>query len=100
MTVCFCVVSFSIDFGNPANWAFKQDVGGRHVGSVLGWGNMWGNIGAACSPLIYNAVLGEHPDLGDWNNMMLVCLFAFVLSGIFALGIDASKPIVTDDHDA
>jgi MFS family permease len=100
MTVCFCVVSFSIDFGNPANWAFKQDVGGRHVGSVLGWGNMWGNIGAACSPLIYNAVLGEHPNLGDWNNMMLVCLFAFVLSGIFALGIDASKPIVTDDHDA
>jgi len=36
-TVCFCVVSFSVDFGNPANWAFKQDVGGRHVGSVLGW---------------------------------------------------------------
>jgi ACS family glucarate transporter-like MFS transporter len=100
MTACFCVVSFSIDFGNPANWAFKQDVGGRHVGSVLGWGNMWGNIGAACSPLIYNAVLGEHPNLGDWNNMMIVCLIAFVLAGIFALGIDASKPIVTDDHDA
>ena len=99
MTVCFCVVSFSVDFGNPANWAFKQDVGGRYVGTVLGWGNMWGNIGAALSPLIYDAVLGENPTLGDWNNMMLVCLFAFILSGACALGIDASKPIVPDDHE-
>jgi MFS family permease len=97
MTICFCVVSFSIDFGNPANWAFKQDVGGRHVGSVLGWGNMWGNIGAACSPLIYDAVLGENPTHGDWNNMLLVCLVAFIFSGVCALGIDASKPIVSDD---
>ncbi len=96
-TVCFCVVSFSVDFGNPANWAFKQDVGGRYVGSVLGWGNMWGNLGAAISPLIYNFVLGEHPDLADWNNMMLVCLLAFVVAGICALGIDATQPIVTDE---
>ena len=96
-TVCFCVVSFSVDFGNPANWAFKQDVGGRYVGSVLGWGNMWGNLGAAISPLIYNFVLGEHPALADWNNMMLVCLLAFVVAGICALGIDATQPIVTDE---
>ena len=96
-TVCFCVVSFSVDFGNPANWAFKQDVGGRYVGSVLGWGNMWGNLGAAISPLIYNFVLGEHPALADWNNMMLVCLLAFVIAGICALGIDATQPIVADE---
>ena len=96
-TVCFCVVSFSVDFGNPANWAFKQDVGGRYVGSVLGWGNMWGNLGAAISPLIYNFVLGENPALADWNNMMLVCLLAFVVAGICALGIDATQPIVTDE---
>ena len=96
-TVCICVVSFSVDFGNPANWAFKQDVGGRYVGSVLGWGNMWGNLGAAISPLIYNFVLGEHPALADWNNMMLVCLLAFVIAGICALGIDATQPIVADE---
>jgi nitrate/nitrite transporter NarK len=91
------VVSFSVDFGNPANWAFKQDVGGRHVGSVLGWGNMWGNLGAAISPLIYDAVLGEQPALSDWNNMMMICLVAFVLSGLCALGIDATKPIVPEE---
>ena len=96
-TVCFCVVSFSVDFGNPANWAFKQDVGGRHVGSVLGWGNMWGNLGAAISPLIYDAVLGEQPALSDWNNMMMICLVAFVLSRLCALGIDATKPIVPEE---
>ena len=28
----------------------KQDVGGRYVGSILGWGNMWGNLGGFFGP--------------------------------------------------
>ena len=45
--VLFSIVAFGTDFGGPSIWAFTQDVGGRHVGSVLGWGNMWGNLGAS-----------------------------------------------------
>ncbi len=101
-TILFCVVAFSTDFGNPAGWAFKQDVGGRYVGSVLGWGNMWGNLGATISPLIYAAVLGDHPAIADWNNLFLICMFAFVFSGLIALGIDATEPIAPPDdaHEA
>ena len=85
--------------GNPANWAFKQDVGGRYVGSVLGWGNMWGNLGATISPLIYAAVLGDHPGISDWNWLFLVCMGAFVFSGLCALGIDATIPIAPPDDE-
>jgi MFS family permease len=92
-TIAFACVFFSVDLGVAATWAFMQDVGGRHVGSILGWGNMWGNLGAAIAPAAYNAVLGEQPDLARWNTMFLVCAGMFVVSGIAAMGIDATVPI-------
>ncbi|MBW3538700.1 MAG: MFS transporter [Planctomycetes bacterium] len=98
-TAAFSIVALSTDMGTGAVWAFKQDVGGRYVGSILGWGNMWGNLGAAVSPLIYDFYLGEHPEVDDWNNMFLVCLGAFVISGLCALGVDATKPIAPPDEE-
>ena len=84
----------SVDMGNPAVWTFAQDVGGKYTGSILGWANMWGNLGAAVAPLIYNAVLGEKPQIEQWNIMFTVCLLAFVLSGLFSLVMDATKSLV------
>ncbi len=95
----FSLVAFSTDMGTAATWAFSQDVGGRYVGSFLGWGNMWGNLGAAVSPLVYNYYLGEHPGLGNWNATFLVCALAFMFAGLCGLGIDASKPIAPPDED-
>lgn len=92
----FSVVAFSADLGNPSGWAFTQDVGGRHVGSVLGWGNMWGNLGAAVTPPLLIWVVGE---TAVWNNAFMVCAGAFFLSGLSALGIDASVPIVPTEDD-
>ncbi len=54
----FSIVAFATDFGTPAMWAFTQDVGGRYVGSVLGWGNMWGNLGAAVTPPVLIWIIG------------------------------------------
>ncbi|HQU46348.1 MAG TPA: MFS transporter, partial [Pirellulales bacterium] len=48
----FCLVSFATDLGLPGTWAYMQDVGGRYVAAVLGWGNMWGNFGAAVAQLL------------------------------------------------
>ena len=87
------VVAFSTDFGTPSSWAFAQDIGGRQVGAVLGWGNMWGNLGAALSPEIYNFFLGESPTLKEWNTMFAVCACGYLLSGICGMLMDASKPI-------
>jgi MFS transporter, ACS family, glucarate transporter len=92
-TIAFACVFFSVDLGVSAVWAFAQDVGGKHVGSILGWGNMWGNIGAAIAPQVYNYVLGERPTIVQWNTMFVVCAGMFVLSGISALGINATVPI-------
>jgi len=87
------VVAFSTDFGTPSAWAFAQDIGGRQVGAVLGWGNMWGNLGAALSPEIYNFFLGETPGLREWNIMFGVCAAGYLLSGVCGMMMDASKPI-------
>jgi ACS family glucarate transporter-like MFS transporter len=91
-TLAFMVVALATDLGTPAIWAYNQDVGGRYVGSVLGWGNMWGNIGAALSAKIL-------PDVRDkygWSVMFLVFAAAFLISGVSALGIDASSQIVPE----
>jgi nitrate/nitrite transporter NarK len=92
------LVAFSTDAGTGAVWAFKQDVGGRYVGSILGWGNMWGNLGAFFSPMIYDHFLGENPQGEDWNAMFLVCMLAFVMAGLCAFGIDATQPIAPPDE--
>jgi MFS transporter, ACS family, glucarate transporter len=95
----FSVVAFATDFGTPSVWAFTQDIGGRQVGSVLGWGNMWGNLGAAVSPLIYDYYLGETPKLYDWNMMFAVCAAAFLFSGACGILMDATKPILPEEND-
>lgn len=90
VTLALSVVAIATDLGTPATWAFMQDVGGKHVGSVLGWGNMWGNFGAALSPLVLNEVIGA----GRWSACFLTCAAAFLVSGLCALGVDARRPIV------
>ena len=90
-----CLMAFSVDMGNPAVWAYAQDVGGKYTGSVLGWANMWGNLGAAVAPLIYNAVLGETPVAAQWNLMFGVCILAFALSALCSLVMDSTKPLIS-----
>jgi sugar phosphate permease len=96
-TGLFAVVAVSTDMGTASSWAFNQDIGGRQVGSVLGWGNMWGNLGAAAAVPLYNWVLGENPTLTDWNKMFAICMCAFLLSFVCSLMIDASKPIIPEN---
>jgi ACS family glucarate transporter-like MFS transporter len=89
VTVALCAVAISTDLGVPAVWAFMQDVGGRYVGAVLGWGNMWGNVGAAVSPVLLNLAISA----GRWDACFLACAVAFLVAGVAALGIDATRPL-------
>jgi MFS transporter, ACS family, glucarate transporter len=86
----FSVVAFSTDLGVGALWAYVQDVGGRHVGSVLGWGNMWGNLGATVTPPLLIFIVGES-SRPDWNAGFTACAIAFLIAGLAALGIDARR---------
>jgi MFS transporter, ACS family, glucarate transporter len=91
VVIALSVVAFSVDLGVGATWAYAQDVGGRFAASILGWGNMWGNIGAAVAPLLFNRVLTLSG--GNWDYVFYMCAIAFAMSGIAAVGIDATRPI-------
>jgi MFS family permease len=84
------VVALVTDLGTPALWAYNQDVGGRYVGAVLGWNNMWGNFGAAISPWALARVVGHF----GWDVMFLTCATAYLLAGLMSFGVDARVPLV------
>ncbi|MFO1095406.1 MAG: hypothetical protein U0992_19180 [Planctomycetaceae bacterium] len=70
--VCIALLSavaFGTDLGIPAFWSICQDIGGRSVAAVLGWGNMWGNLGAFVSPMLLG-LISRH---WDWDAVFLVC---------------------------
>jgi nitrate/nitrite transporter NarK len=77
------------DMGIPSVWAYAQDVGGKNVGTALGWGNMWGNFGASLSPVLLTEVQQE----GGWQAAFALCAGSYIFSATCGLLLDASKPI-------
>ena len=96
ITIALSLVAFATDLGTPSMWAYSLDVGGKHVGSVLGWSNMFGNLGAAVSPIILNWVIENY----RWEGLFITCAFTMVIAGIFSFLIDATKVVVPDDKVA
>jgi MFS family permease len=90
------LVACAIDLGVPAIWAHGQDVGGRYVGVVSGWANMFGNFGAAVSPLVYGWLLAWYGAdvVGGYNAAFVVSALVLFVTGIISLGIDARTPLV------
>ena len=95
VTLLMCVVAWATDVGVAPMWAWGQDVGGRHVGAVVGWANMWGNFGAAAAPLVFQRLLRANPDdpAAGWQSAFLLCAVLQVVAAVAALGVDASRPI-------
>jgi len=97
--IALAVVMFFCDLGIPAAWAFAQDVGGRSVGAVLGWSNMVGNLGAAATPFIYTAFNNWFDTPKTMEGTLYAGMVGFLVAGVSALGIDASKPLVPEESD-
>lgn len=85
-----CLASFAVDLGLGATWAYFQDTGGPYVGTLLGWANMFGNLGAVVSPPLLGWLAEEY----GWSYALATCAVLYVLSGLCWLGIDARIPIV------
>jgi len=93
-TICLVVVGFATDLGIAACWSYAQDVGGKHVGSVLGWSNMWGNFGAALSPIILGRIVGYFAESNaGWTAAFVGCAILNVIAAIAAMGVNAKKPM-------
>lgn len=90
------LMAFCTDAGIPATWAYAQDVGGKQIAPILGWGNMWGNFGAALQPQII-AFVNRWDTNRDYHEAFLVSAGSFALAGLLALGINAARPIVQEE---
>jgi MFS family permease len=86
-------IAFTIDFGLGATWASYQDIGGRHVASVLGCGNMCGNLGAA----FFGGLIGYLADEDRWNTVFFISAAAMLLASCGWMLFDASRPVVADE---
>lgn len=94
-TAAFALVAFSTDLGVGATWAYAQDAGGKYVGAILGWGNMFGNFGAAISPLLIQKLCNANKMSAPqtWDAAFVMLGVSFILSGLFALGIDPTRTV-------
>lgn len=87
--IVFGLIAFFNDLTLSAIWAFNMDIGGRNVGLVLGWGNMWGNMGAWLSPLAVNFLVSGW----GWNAVFFTCGAAFGIIALASLFIDARETL-------
>lgn len=96
-TICLAVVGLATDLGTPAVWAFGQDVGGRFVGSAVGWANMWGNFGVALSPPFIGWIVGMSAQGTGWKYAFLACAIVNLVAAVAALAVNAARPLVPEN---
>lgn len=87
------LVAFVTDMSVPAIWAYMQDVGGKNTAAVFGWGNMWGNLGAATTPLLVPIVLNQWDTNGDWHEAFWLFSLGYLVAALASLCINANRRI-------
>jgi nitrate/nitrite transporter NarK len=91
-TTALVVLAFVNDMGLAATWAYLQDAGGRYVGPLLAFANMFGNLGATISPLLLIWLKTEF----NWDAALYVSAALFVVSGLGWIAMDGRVPIVPE----
>jgi MFS family permease len=96
MAAAFGLAAFFGDIGLPAMWTTMQDISGKNQAQLFGWSNMWGNFGAAIMPMLFTLVLKSYDTNHDFHEGVWMCAAAFVLAGVFALFVNAEKPVIQE----
>jgi sugar phosphate permease len=91
-TAALVLASFTNDLGLSATWAYFQDAGGPYVGPLVGFANMFGNIGATASPVILQQVAFYF----GWEAALYACAALFLVAGVCWFGMDGRVPIVPE----
>lgn len=93
IVACCAVVAIGVDMAQPGTWALLQDLGGDSPATVFGWGNMWGNLGAALVSAAVPWMTVSTPGLDSHRYVFLACAAALALGGALAWSVDAENPI-------
>lgn len=83
-------IYFLTDLGLGALWATYQDFGGKHVGSVLGFANMCGNLGAAACGIL----IGYLADADQWPVVFMISSGSFVVVVTCWFFVDPTRQLV------
>jgi ACS family glucarate transporter-like MFS transporter len=83
------VIGFTIEFGLGASWAVYQDIAGKHVASVLGIGNMCGNLAAGA----FAWLIGYLAKDGNWQTVFYISATAMACNSLLWFFFDSSRPI-------
>ncbi|MEX2315863.1 MAG: MFS transporter [Pirellulales bacterium] len=94
------ISSFLGDFGLGSVWCTYQDIGGAYAGTVLGVGNMCGNIGAAMA----SSFIPRLAEQFGWSASFVLSGCAYSLGALGWLLVDPGVPIIrpqttTPGHD-
>ena len=87
-------ISLSIDFCLGAMWATYQDIGGRHVASVLGVGNMCASFGSAGFAWYAGSLANDH----RWNTVLALAATVMVVAAIGWLLIDPTHSVEPNER--
>ncbi|WP_276210697.1 MFS transporter [Heyndrickxia coagulans] len=79
----------SLGFPVVTSWAVANDLGREYAGSVSGWMNMWGNIGAFLSPL----VCGWLAQTLGWNIALLVNIIPIIVTAFLWFAVRPDRPL-------
>ena len=77
-------------------WAAATDLGRNFSGTVSGWMNLWGNIGALTSPFLAGAFVEQ---LG-WSMTFQLLIIPAVLAIIMWFFVKPDQPLVIDEHQS
>ncbi|CAC6977103.1 putative transporter protein [Staphylococcus aureus] len=78
------------------SWAAATDLGRNFSGTVSGWMNLWGNIGALISPLLAGLFV-EH--LG-WTMTFQLLIVPAVIAVIMWFYVKPDQPLIVSDDKA
>lgn len=89
----FTCVSFLIDFELSSRWGACQDIGGKYTATVLGFGNMCGNLAAAIFPVL----IGYLAEAKRWPAVFLISTAALACVWLCWLFFDSYATIMPED---
>lgn len=88
MSLCLGGIGLSMGM----SWAAATDIGRNFSGTVSGWMNLWGNIGALLSPFLS----GILADRIGWNNTLMLLIIPVAFAIIMWFFVKPDQPLVED----